>query len=110
MTIDALTIVYALTHEGYIICGRTEGSKKRIDLVLFCRLCNDSSSEYHRYSQFVSFIVNIDISNHSVHVNAQRTNYVRKSISSIRSSEIKAMIQLGLNMLVFIPAFAILDR
>ena len=90
------------------MCGRTEGSKKRIDLVLFCRLCNDSSSEY-RYSQFVSFIVNIDVSNHSV--NASQTNYVRKSISSVRSSEIKAKIELGLNMLVLIPSFAIiLDR
>ena len=59
------------------------------------------------YSQFVSFIVNIDVSNHSV--NAQQTKYVRKSISSVRSSEIKAMIQLGLNMLVLIPSFAILD-
>ena len=82
--------------------------QKRIDLVLFCRLCNDSLSEY-RYSQFVSFIVNFDVSNDSV--NAQQTNYVRKSISSVRSSEIKAKTELGLNMLVLIPSFAIiLDR
>ena len=52
--------------------------------------------------------MNIDVSNHSV--NAQQTNYVRKSISSVRSSEIKAMIQLGLNTLVLISSFAILDR
>ena len=50
----------------------------------------------------------MDVSNHSV--NAQKTNYVRESISSVRSSEIKAMIQLKLNMLVLIPSFAILDR
>ena len=55
----------------------------------------------------LSFIVNIDVSNHSV--NAQQTNYVRKSISSVRSSKIKAMLQLGLNMLVLIPSFAIRD-
>ena len=75
--------------------------------VLFCRLCNDSSSEY-RFSQFVSYIMNIDVSNHSV--NAQQANYVRKSISPVCSSEMKAMIQLGLNMLVYIPSFAILDQ
>ena len=77
---------------------------------MFCRLSNDSSSEYYRYSesQFVLLIVNIDVSNHSV--NAQQTNYVCKSISSVRSLEIKAMIQLKLNMLVLIPSFAILDR
>ena len=63
-------------------------------------------SEYYRSS--VWFIVNIDVSNHSV--NAQEANYVCESISSVRSSEIKAMIQLGLNMLVLIPSFAILDR
>ena len=94
------------SNSGYIICGRTEGSKEKIDLVLFCRLCKDSSSDY-RYSQFVLFIVKIDVSNNSV--NAQQTNYIRKSISSVRSSEIKAMIQLKLNMLVLIPSFAILD-
>ena len=56
-------------------------------------------------TQFVSFIVNV--SNHSV--NAQETNYVRKRISSVRSSKIKAMIQLlGLNMLVLIPSLAII--
>ena len=60
-------------------------------------------------TQFVSFIVNIDTSNHSV--NAQQTNYVHKSISPVRLSEMKAIIQLGLNnMLVFIPLFVILDR
>ena len=87
----------------------TEGGKERKDLMLFCPLSNDSSSaaEY-RYCQFVSFIVNIDISNHSV--NAKQTNYVRKSISPIRVSEIKVMMQLGCNMLVLVPLFAILDR
>ena len=59
-------------------------------------------------SQFVSLTVNIDVFNHSV--NAQQANHIRKSISSARSSEIKAMIQLKLNMLVLIPSFAILDR
>ena len=75
--------------------------------MLFCWLCNNSSSDY-RYSQFVSFIVNIDVSKHSV--NAQQTNYVPKNISPVLSFEIKAMIQLGLNMLALIPLFAIFDR
>ena len=43
-------------------------------------------------------------------MNAQQTNYVRKSISPVRLSEIKAMIQLGLNMLFLVPSFAIVDR
>ena len=46
----------------------------------------------------------------TLYMNVQQINYVRKSMSSVHSSEIKEMIQLGLNMLVLIPSFAILDR
>ena len=66
------------------------------------------SSENIGTLNFVSFIVSINVSNYSV--NAQQTNHFRESISPVALSEIKTMIQLGLNMLVLFPLFAILNR